>query len=226
MCSIIALRTAFYAARKQYAQARVYLSLTHYWTASHLDNPLRTYKGREVVETLNTRCQQEGDFAWSVAYHPYPQDLFHADFWRDTDALDSLDTPRITFRNLQILAQYFAQPYLLYDGKMRRIILSEQGFHSDETEEGEQIQAAAYAFAYWKVLNTPGIESFILHAHVDNRDEFDLNLGIRRRDKSDASANAPGEPKPVYAICRDIDGPRQAEIFAWAQSIVGDESWR
>ncbi len=86
----IALRMAFYAARKQYAQARVYLSLTHYWNLSHLENPLRTYKGRDIVEMLNARCQQEGDFGWSLAYHPYPQDLFHADFWHDETAIDTL----------------------------------------------------------------------------------------------------------------------------------------
>ena len=93
-----ALRTAFYAARKSYAQARVYLSLTHYWTASHLDNPLRTYRGREVVEALNARCQQEGDFDWSVAYHPYPQDLFHADFWHDSEAIDAFVAERTSAR--------------------------------------------------------------------------------------------------------------------------------
>ncbi len=222
----IALRTAFYAARKKYARARVYLSLTHYWNLSHLENPLRTYKGRDIVETLAARCQREGDFDWSLAYHPYPQDLFHADFWNDDQAIDSFDTPRITFRNLQVLASYFSQPHLCHHGRQRHIILSEQGFHSDENEKSETIQAAAYAFAYWKVLHTPGIESFILHAHVDNRDEFDLNLGIWRRDKSAASANAPGTPKPVYAIFRDIDGPRQTEIFDWAKLIVGDANWR
>ncbi len=88
------------------------------------------------------------------------------------------------------------------------------------------MQAAAYALAYWKVLHTPGIESFILHAHVDNRDEFDLNLGIWRRDKRAESANEPGTPKPVYAIFRDIDGERQAEIFQWAKGVVGEENWR
>jgi hypothetical protein len=116
------------------------------------------------------------------------------------------------------------QAHLLYEGKQRHIILSEQGFHSDETEEGEQLQAAAYAYAYWKVARLPAIESFILHAHVDNRDEFDLNLGIRRRDKTSPSANEPGDPKPSYYVFKDIDGPRQEELIAWAKTIVG-EGW-
>jgi hypothetical protein len=221
----LAMRVAFYAARKHYARARVYLSLTHYWTATHQDNPLRYYAGRDIVETLNRLYRAEGDWPWAMAYHPYPEDLFHPDFWNDKTPTDELDTPRITFKNIEVLPRYMGQPHLLYEGKQRHIILSEQGFHSDETEEGEELQAAAYAYAYYKVAREPGIESFILHAHVDNRDEFDLNLGIRRRDKSSPLANAPGEPKPAYDVFKDIDGPRQQELYDWAKTIVG-EKWQ
>jgi hypothetical protein len=225
-----AMRIAFFAARKHYAEARVYLSLTHHWTSrwevDGVSNPLRSYAGRELIEALNALYKAEGDYDWSLAYHPYPEDLFHPDFWHDEAAQDSFDTPKITFRNLQILPRYFAQSHLLYAGRQRHIILSEQGFHSDETEEGEQLQAAAYAFAYWKVEQEPGIESFILHAHIDNRDEFDLNLGIRRRDKTVDLPSAPGSAKPVYAVFRDINGPRHDEIMAEAKLIVGEENWR
>ena len=221
----VALRTAFYAARKAYAQARVYASLDHLWTIGHKDDPNRYYRGRDVIDLLHEQSRAEGDFDWSVAYHPYPQDLFHADFWHDETAVDSFDTPRITFRNIGVLSQYLSQPHLRYGGRLRHIILSEQGFHSDETEAGERLQAAAYAYAYWKVERTPGIESFILHAHVDHRDEFNLNLGLWRRDKASPSPNAPGSPKPIYEVFRDIDGPRREEILRWARGVVGEDSW-
>jgi hypothetical protein len=222
----VAIRAAFEAARAKYAQARVYVSLDHLWTIAYQDNPLRTYKGRDIIELLNKECQAGGDFDWSLAYHPYPEDLNHPDFWHDKTALDSFDTPRITFKNIHILPDYFCQRHLLYEGRPRHIILSEQGFNSDETAAGEQLQAAAYAFAYWKIEQTPGIESFILHAHVDNRDEFGLNLGIWRRDKNDPRPSAPGSPKPIYDVFRDIDGPRHDEVIAWAKSIVGEENWK
>lgn len=221
----VAMRTAFYAARKQYGQARVYVSLDHLWTIGHKDDPNRYYHGRDVVDLLNEQCRAEGDFDWSMAYHPYPQDLFHADFWHDETAVDSFDTPRITFKNLGILSQYLSQPHLRYGGRLRHIILSEQGFHSDESEESERLQAAAYAYAYWKVEHTPGIESFILHAHVDNRDEFDLNLGLWRRDKNNPSPSALGSPKPIYEVFRDIDGPRREEILRQARQVVGEDNW-
>jgi hypothetical protein len=220
-----AMRMAFYAARKKYSQARVYASLTHYWNLAHREDPEQCYKGRDVIEVLNKICLRDGNFDWSLAFHPYPEDLFHPDFWNDKTAIDSFDTPRITFKNIEVLPKYMSQPHLLYEERPRHIILSEQGFHSDETEEGEQLQAAAYAYAYDKIERTPVIESFILHAHVDHRDEFDLNLGIWRRDKESSSPNAPGSPKPVYAVFRDIDGPRKDELVSWAKQIVGEENW-
>mgnify|MGYP001094845902 CR=1 FL=1 len=221
-----AVRTMFTAARTRYARARVYISLTHHWAISHCDDPKRCYQGREVIEELNRICQVEGDFDWSVAYHPYPQDLAHSDFWNDDTAIDSFDTPRITFKNIHILLDYMAQPHLCFNGRLRHIILSEQGFHSDETEAGEQLQAAAYAYAFWKIAQLPGIESFILHAHVDNRDEFDLNLGLWRRDKSSSLPSQPGSPKPIYDVFRDIDGPKRDEWIAWAKAIVGEDNWK
>jgi hypothetical protein len=221
----VAVRTAFYAARKKYSQARVYISLDHLWTIAFQGNPRRYYKGRDIVELLNATYQREGDFDWSVAYHPYPEDLRDPRFWEDETALDSFDTPRITFKNIEVLPRYLAQPHLLYHGRLRHIILSEQGFNSDETEEGEKYQAAAYAYAYWKIAAIPEIESFILHAHVDNRDEFGLNLGLWRRDKGDPRPNAPGSPKPIYAVFRDIDGPKGEQVIAWARQVIGENNW-
>lgn len=221
----IALRTAFYAVRSRYARARIYVSLDHLWTIPHQEYPLRFYRGRDIIDLLNDTFTREGNWDWSLAYHPYPENLFHANFWDDRTALDSFDTPRITFKNIDVLSRYMSQPHLLYDGRMRHIIFSEQGFHSDENEESERLQAAAYAYAYWKVERTPGIEAFILHAHVDNRDEFDLNLGLWRRDKSSPLANAPGSPKPIYEVFRDIDGPNRERVLASARQVVGPENW-
>ena len=227
----MALRTAFYAARKQWSEARVYVSLDHLWTIpfgepDRQEQPGRYYRGHDIIEHLNAIYQSEGNFDWSLAYHPYPEDLRHPDFWNDKTALPSFDSPRITFKNIEILPRYFSQPHLLYNGRLRHIILSEQGFNSDESEESERLQAAAYAYAYWRIERTPGIESFILHAHVDHRDEFGLSLGIWRRDKSSPLPNAPGSPKPIYEVFKGIDGPQREDILAQARAVVGEENWK
>lgn len=222
----LAVRTTFYAARKHSSQARVYLSLTHHWMLPHTTNPLRTYRGHDIIELFNRMSQADGDFDWSIAYHPYAEDLSDAEFWKDEKAWDALDSDLITFKNIQVLPRYLAQPHLLYDGRTRHIILSEQGLHSEENEASERIHAAAYALAYWKIAREPAIEAFIYHAHVDNRDEFDLNLGIRRRDKTSPLPNAPGTPKAAYYVFRDIDGPNQDDVLGEAQVVIDEEYWR
>ena len=65
------------------------------------------------------------------------------------------------------------QPKFMYGDEARRIILSEQGFHSgDNSPEGQQLQAAAYAYAYYITDFLDGIDSFILHRHVDHAEEY------------------------------------------------------
>jgi len=221
----VAVRTAFYAARKMYSEARVYITLTHHWTLPHTENQLRTYAGRDIIEIMNRLSIENGNFDWSVAYHPYPQDLRIPSFWNDDKAFDTLDTPLITFKNIEVLTRYMRQPHLLFDGRIRHIILSEQGLNSEETDESERIQAAAYALAYWKIARTNGIEAFIYHAHVDHRDEFGLNLGIRRRDKSSDSPNAPGVPKLVHVVFKGIDGEQADALFEDAKGVIGEGHW-
>ncbi|HHY81678.1 MAG TPA: hypothetical protein GX505_03235 [Clostridiales bacterium] len=160
-----------------------------------------------------------------MAYHPYPDNIFRADFWNDKTAWYDFNTGKITFKNIEVLSQYLSQEEYLFNGRLRHIILSEQVFHSDENEESEKLQAAAYCLAYRKIAKTPGIDAFILHAHVDNRDEFGLNLGLWRRDKNSEIPNAPGTPKPIYEVFRLIDTPCHEKICEFAREIVGEENW-
>ncbi len=222
----VALRLAWLAAAKYYAHARAYVSLDHFWTMRYMpDDPLKTYGGREVLELLAGDCRRHGDFPWALAHHPYPEDLNNPDFWHDKTAEYCLETGRITFKNLEVLDVWLRLPRMLHRGAPRPVILSEQGFNSKETDESEQLQRAAYCLAYQKALEIPLIEAFILHAHVDNRDEFGLNLGLWRRDKHSDEASRPLSPKPIYEAFRDIDGPDGAQIIEQAREFIGADVW-
>ena len=180
-----ALRIASSAARKAYEHARVYVSLDHMWAAPYrAGEPTRYYAGREILDRLAALGRDEGDFAWHVAQHPYPEDLFEPDFWNDTTATGDFDTARVTFKNLEVLPAYLRTAPMTYRGVLRRIILSEQGFHTPPGPDGERLQAAAYAFAYYKVAFLDEIDSFILHRHVDHQQEGGLLLGLRRWDQA------------------------------------------
>lgn len=205
----VAMRTAWYIMQTYYQSGRVYLSLEHHWTLAFRPEPKRYYGGKALFDALIRLSVNEGNYDWGMAHHPYPENLFYCDFWNDETATDSFETGRITFKNLQVLTRYMNLPINKYRGRCRHIILSEQGFHSEYTDESEAMQKAAYCLAYEKVLQLPDIDCFIYHAHRDNKLEFGLNLGIRRRNE----AGDPTEPKPIYYAMRDIDTEKRQTLF-------------
>jgi hypothetical protein len=173
---------------------------------------------------LARRGQDNGDlnFDWHVAYHPYPENLFEPRFWNDRTALPDPASPRITFKNLEVLTEYLRRPELLYRGQPRRVILSEQGFHTPDGPQGEAIQAAAFCYAYRKVAGLEGVDAFILHRHVDHPQEDGLRVGLRRYAPGAAD---PRPPKMIYECFRHADVPDWEEVFKFALPIIGIESW-
>ena len=151
------VRITHTAVRKSSAHARVYLSLTHYWDRVMRSGPLRSCEGRGLIDDFNRLARAGGDFDWHLAQHPYPENLFEPRTWLDKQPTSREDTPKITFKNLEVLDAYFRRAEMLYQGKPRRIILSEQGFHCPDKPDGELWQAAAYCYAWKKVTSLAGI---------------------------------------------------------------------
>lgn len=218
-----AVRLIHTSVRKFSPSARIYLSLEHHWNISYDRNPLRSGAGRALVDEFNRFAQMGGNYDWHIAFHPYPEDLRNPRAWEDRSATASPDTPRITFRNLHLLPAYLSQAGLLYDGRQRRIILSEQGFNSTGSGESELEQAAAYCYAYRKVAAIEGIDSFIYHRHVDHSGEGGLNLGLWRRQPN--SVSTPAGQKPIYRVFKTADTDEWPQTFDFARSILGINRW-
>jgi hypothetical protein len=222
---LIVLRLVHDAVRKHSSWARVYVSLDHFWNMRpSAGGELQAFPGKEFIDYLARRCQEDaaGNFDWHVAYHPYPENLFEPRFWKDASALPNADTPRITFKNLEVLTEYLRRPELLVDGRPRRVILSEQGFHTPNGPDGEEIQAAAYCLAYRKVESLEGIDAFVLHRHVDHPHEGGLMLGLRRYLPTAAD---PRPAKLIYHCFRQADEPDWEMAFEFALPIVGIRNW-
>lgn len=210
---LTSMRIAYLAAQSAASDMRIYASLDHFWSASMNDaEPLKYYSGKALLNAIRTLAKEQGDFYYNIAYHPYPEDLTKPDFWNDATATEGDDTVRITFKNLEVLARYIYEEENLYKGKRRRVILSEQGFNSKWTPESEILQATAYGRAYRKVMSIPEIDAFILHAHLDCKEEFGLNLGIWRRKPE---SNEPDAPKPVYYLFKVIDQKDDTGKYVW-----------
>ncbi|MEM9367470.1 MAG: DUF5722 domain-containing protein [Planctomycetota bacterium] len=227
------LRIASESVAAQTKSARVYVSLDHYWERRHTPtNPKKSLGSLEFLERLAAYSRAHGDFAWHVAFHPYPESLFHPAFWNDKQATLDRESPKVTPKNLSVLTDFLKEPEMLHKGSARRVILSEQGFHAKKDAQGERLQAAAYCLAYRLIEADPGIDAFILHRHIDHPREGGLNLGLWR--EASGSTTQPSRRAPrgqrlneklIYRCFRDADREHWRDTFRFALPIVGLDAW-
>jgi hypothetical protein len=221
-----AVRLCHDALKKFSTTARVYISLEHHWNIRYAGgNSRQAFPGRPFLDYFAPRAREQGDFPWHVAFHPYPENLMDCRTWKDKSATLSNDTPRITFKNLEVLPRYLRTPAMLYHGVPRHIILSEQGFHTPDGPQGETWQAAAYAYAWYRANTIPEIDSFILHRHVDHAHEGGLKLGLWRRNESSSSPSEPAARKRLYDVFRRADTPEWRSAFDFALPVIGIQRW-
>jgi hypothetical protein len=218
------LRVTWTAVRKQSSTARVYISLEHHWNLVYGNDETRAFRGKEFLDLLARRSNETGPFDWHVAYHPYPENLFECRTWLDKTALPGFDTPRITFKNLPVLTEYLKRPEMRYHGRPRRVILSEQGFHTPDRPDGERDQAAAYCYAYYRTSRLSAIDAFILHRHVDHKGEGGLKLGLWTWKEGRGLAD-PERKKPIYEVFRAADTPGWRKAFQFALPVIGISKW-
>lgn len=213
------------AVRKSSVNARVYLSLEHYWAKRYpAGNSKQSVPGRDFLKAFATLARKHGDFDWQLAYHPYPEPLTDCRFWKDKK--HSPQSPKaevVSFRNLDVLSDFMKQEEMLWNGKPRRVIFSEQGFHCDDSPTGERDQAAAYALAYLLVEKQELVDAFILHRHVDHSQEGGLRLGLWTN--KPGSIATPDRKRMMYEAFLAAGTPQQEQAFAFALEALGVKSW-
>jgi hypothetical protein len=215
------MRAAHLVARQHDPHAKAFISLTHHWAKP---GEPRWYGSRNLLDLLLAFSRAEGDFDWAVAYHPYPQSLSDPRVWADTQATYSLDTPKVTFKNLEVLDAWARQPRAMYQGKrVRTIHLTEQGLNSkDYSEAALRDQAAGMAYAWAKVKAIDSIEAFQYHNWADNRGEGGLRIGLRRFPDDPAD---PLSPKPIWHLFKALGTPAEAAAAEPYRDVVGVTSW-
>ena len=215
------MRMAQLIARQYDPHAKAFISLDHWWS-KQMD--AHCYAGRELLDLLLQFSAAEGDFDWAIAHHPYPQDLFNPRVWADTQATYSFDTPKITYKNLEVLDAWVRQPRAQFLGRTPRTVhLTEQGLNSrDYSETHLRDQAAGMDYAWNKYKNLPTVEAFQYHNWVDNRHEGGLRIGLRK------FPDEPGDPlgkKPIWEVYAALGTPREADATAFAKPIIGIQDW-
>ena len=89
---------------------------------------------------------------------------------------ESEDTSMVTIYNIDVVTNYLQKDeYLMPDGEVRSVILSEMGFTSTY---GEDVQAAAFAYAYYIAENNQHIDSMLLSRETDDAGEVAQGLAL------------------------------------------------
>lgn len=220
-----AVRLVHGAVRTASENARVYLSFEHHWAMRYPPGTAeQSAPGRDLLDAFARQARERGDFDWHVAFHPYPENLGDPRAWLDKTATPADDSPRVTFKNLDVLTRHLARDELRWQGEPRRVILSEQGLNCrEDLPDGEQRQAAGFAYAWMKVNALAGIDAFILHRHVDHEHEGGAHFGLWSR--REGTLNEPDRPRLLREVFRAAGTPEQDSAFAFALPIVGLKSW-
>lgn len=223
----------FYTAIKSKSQnARLFYSVDYDWNYPKADK--LKYRAKQVIDLINENINNEGNIDWNLAYHPYPLPLTSANFWDDVDTgqiKQDETTAIINFANLHVLTDYLkGANFRDTSGKVRRVILSEQGFtsKSPEKEEDKELQAAAFAYAYYIADSDPYIDSFILSRQVDHPVESkdSLYFGLWNTDPNIKDRSRATTRKKIWAVFKNIDSRTQTlSQTEFAKKIIGINKW-
>lgn len=210
-----AFRVFYTAIKSVSSSARVYISIDQQWDRNLKNNP--NYDGRDILDVFNRNIASKGNIDWGLAQHPYNVPLTEARVWKSSKYVKhSVDTSMITMANIEVLTNYMEQEQFLNPkGEVRSILLSEQGYTS---QAGEAVQAAAFAYAYYRAEANPHIDGFLLNRETDAPEEVSQGLSFGLN-------HTGGGHKQIYNVYKYIDTAQHAEYTEFAKSIIGISSW-
>lgn len=213
-------RVFYNAIKSVNACAKVYMPVDQTWNRNLKDGD---YDARDVLDCFNAYIKSEGNIDWDLAHHPYPVPLTHAAFWnmpsnykRMNLVTDSVDTKMVTMQNIHVVTDYLQrEEFINPDGECRSVLLSEQGFNS---QSGEGVQAAAFAYAYYIAEANSHIDGFLLNRQTDAAAEVaqGMSFGLNHTN---------GSHKQIYNVFKHIDGANSQSVTEFAKSIIGISSW-
>ncbi|WP_395017607.1 DUF5722 domain-containing protein [Robinsoniella peoriensis] len=198
-----AFRSLYNAAKSNWNNSKVFICLDHCWNTADAG-----YTAKDFMNSFAKKIKSmQGGINWNVAFHAYPAPLTSPDFWNNSAVSSKEDSPYVTMENIQVLTNYVKKHY----GSKTRIILSEQGFSSSK---GEDVQAAAIAYGYYKAACNPMIDSFIIRSYSDEPCETaqGLYMGI--------------SGKKSYKVFKYMDTRKSGKYTNKYLKTIGKSSWK
>lgn len=211
-----AFRVFYNAIKSVSSSARVYMPIDQQWDRNIKNNT--NYDGRDILDEFNRNIKSKGNIDWGLAQHPYNVPLTETSTWKGSKYIEHhAGTSMISMANIEVLVNYMNQETMLNpNGEVRSITLSEQGYTS---RNGEAVQAAAFAYAYYKAEYYKDIDAFLLNRQTDAPEEVaqGLSFGLNHV--------GGGTRKQIYNVFKYIDTPEHEAYTEFAKSIIGISSW-
>ena len=210
-----AFRVFYTAIKSMSSSARVYISLDQQWDRNIKNNT--NYDARDVLDVFNANISSKGNIDWGLAQHPYNVPLTEARIWKTSKYVQhNAGSSMMTMANIEVLVNYLRQDqFKTSDGRTRSILLSELGYTA---QAGEAVQAAAYAYAYYKMEAYPEIDGFLLNRQTDAPEEVAQGLSF-------GLYNSGGGQRQIYNVFKYIDTPQHAQYTDFAKALIGISSW-
>ena len=191
-------RITMTALRSVYANGRCYLSVADNLNTASLtpggkSSELLDYPVAELLRLFNLKMKTGGDTDWRVALNIRPTEQKRADFWQTPLIDDSKNTPFVNLYNISALTSLLAEKDMTYEGNARKIAVTSFALPSEDDEE---LQAAAFAYAYYAAETEPNVESLLFARQIDEVDKDGSCFGLRAKDFSE---------KPIYKVFSAID---------------------
>lgn len=202
----------YYGVKQGYGNARCYISLDHAWNKAV---PTAGYSGHATLNAfVDALKKNHSNVKWNLAYHAYPTPLTAPDFWKNAGVTGDVNsTPYITPKNIEVLSRYIKNTY----GKDTRIILSEQGFTSSR---GQNIQAAAIAYTYYKAEFDDMIDAVIFRCEYDAPVEVAQGLAMGMMTDVNTCHR-----KEAFRVYKYMDTPSSNSVTDPYLPTIGAKSW-
>ncbi len=210
-----AFRVFYSAIKSVSSSARVYISLDQQWDRNIKNNT--NYDGRDILDVFNRNISSTGNIHWGLAQHPYNVPLTETRIWKSSKYIShNAGTSMMSMANIEVLVNYMKQQQFLDpDGEVRSILISELGYSATA---GEAVQAAAYAYAYYKIAAYGEIDGFILNRETDAAEEVAQGMAF-------GLTTADGGHRQVYNVFKYIDTSEHGKYTDFAKDIIGISSW-
>lgn len=128
-----AVRLFYNGIKSHNANAKIYISLDQQWNRNLSSNS--SYDSKDLLDVFNECVKAEGNFDWGLAHHPYSVPMTWPKFWDLSGeagelVLETEDTSMVTIYNIDVITSYLQkQEFLMPDGEVRPVLLSEMGLH-------------------------------------------------------------------------------------------------